>query len=373
MREAIQNTKHILYRLKTSILHKSSIARWIKSKIWNSPAPGTVEVVFREEQNISSYFDWEDLNDSNARDKLKSFTERYAGEPNVVYNVVGDIIIEPEFGLAIKKGRQLISESGTLSHIFLKPSFVKYLIQYFIRRRFTHYDAVIHCDGFAGLNLCHFVYDTINPILFLADRGMISKDSPLLISEKVYSRPYFRYVLGTTFFGDLNWVVQKSNEWIKVKSFKKAFVSMEIFKSTYRIFEQTKNPHRKIFLSRKSNFQRNIKNMDRLWTILKPYDFELIFAEDLSYEEQVKLFREVKYFVGIHGAGLTNLLHSAIPSINVLEIFSESLIHASFYRFLKILGVNYYDAIVGSEFDINWNFTIDENIFETKIRKLMTQ
>jgi capsular polysaccharide biosynthesis protein len=232
---------------------------------------------------------------------------------------------------------------------------------------------IIHCDGFAGLNLCHFVYDTINPILFLLERGMITRMSPLLISEKIYTRPYFKFVLNNTHLGELNWVVQKGNEWIKIKSFRKAFVSMEIFKSTYKFFQGVKNPHRKIFLNRKAYFQRNIKNINLLFDILNHYGFEFVFAEDLTYEEQVKLFRDVKYFVGIHGAGLTNLLHSDIPAICVLEIFSESYVHASFYRFLKILGVKYYDAIAGSKFDLNWNFTIDEKAFERRVQKLIAQ
>lgn len=148
---------------------------------------------------------------------------------------------------------------------------------------------------------------------------------------------------------------------------------MEIFKLTYKIFQGVKNPHRKIFLNRKAYFQRNIKNIDRLLIILNRHGFEFVFAEDLSYEDQIKLFRDVKYFVGIHGAGLTNLLNSEIRSICVLEIFSESYVHASFCRFLKILGIKYYDAIAGSKFDLNWNFTVDEKAFELRVQKLVAQ
>ena len=373
MKESIQNIKHILYRLKTLFFHQSLPALCIKSKIWNVPSPGTLEILFREEQNISHYFKWEELDDSVSKNKLIDFTERYAREPNIVYCAKGDIIIEPEFGLAIKQGRQFIPQSGTLSHIFLRPSLIKYLKHFYFNKRYTYYESVIHCDGFAGINLCHFVYDTINPILFLLERGMITKASSVLISEKIFMRPYFQYIISNSPLGELNWVVQKSDEWIKVKSFTKAFVSMEIFKSTYEIFKGIKNPHRKIFLNRRAYFQRNIKNIDRLLIILNRYGFEFIFAEDLSYEDQIKLFRDVKYFVGIHGAGLTNLLNSEIRSICVLEIFSESYVHASFYRFLKILGIKYYDSMAGSKFDLNWNFTIDEKAFELRIQKLIAQ
>jgi capsular polysaccharide biosynthesis protein len=147
---------------------------------------------------------------------------------------------------------------------------------------------------------------------------------------------------------------------------------MEIFPETYRLFAAEKKPYRKIFLNRKSFFQRNIKNIKRIEEILQGKGFEMIYAEDLSYEKQVELFREVKYFVGIHGAGLTNLLHSKIDELYVLEIFSESLVHASFYRFLEMLHIKYYDAIVGSAFDINWNFTIDENKFRERVELMLS-
>jgi capsular polysaccharide biosynthesis protein len=148
---------------------------------------------------------------------------------------------------------------------------------------------------------------------------------------------------------------------------------MEIFHDAYKLCEGPKNPHRRIFLNRKSFYQRNIKNIDKLTEILKRYDFESIYAEDLSYEQQVAMFRETKYFVGIHGAGLTNLLFSDIQSLRVLEIFSESLVHASFYRFLEMLGVAHYDAITGTPFDINWNFTVDETQFESQIKTLISK
>ena len=371
MNNFIQKSRHILYRLKTQLFYESRFAVWMNRRIWMEPADGKVTEIYHEAQDILPYFKFDELEDVLARVKLRNFTERYAKEPNVIYEASGDFIVEPEFGLAIQRGRHLIRQSGTLSHPSLKPGLVKYLIHYYFVRKYTFYPTLILCDGFAGQNLCHFIYDTINPILFMHQKRMLTDDIPILVSEKIFQKPFFQYLLKNTVMGALPWKQQGRNEWIKTKRFQKPFVSMEIFKSTYKILEGPKRPYRKIFLNRKSNFQRNIKNIGAITEILKKYEFELIFAEELSYENQVKLFREVKWFVGIHGAGLTNLLHAEIPDLRVLEIFSESLVHASFYRFLKILNVQYYDAIVGDAFDINWNYAVDESNFESKIIKLL--
>jgi hypothetical protein len=371
MKDFFTKSRHFLYRLKTRIFEQSLPAIWIKDKIWNVPSPGVVTVLFKEEQDILHHFPWTDLEDGISKTKLREFTVRYAKEPNIIYHIKGDLVIEPDFGLVINKGRQFVKESGTLSHLFLKPSLFKYIKHSYFRRNYTEYETLIHCDGFVGINLCHFVYDTINPILFMYERKMITKDSPILISEKVFQTSFFQFFLKNTSLGELRWIVQKNNEWISVKEVKKAFVSMEIFKATYGLLSIEKNPRRKIFLNRKTSFQRNITNIDRLMPILHHYGFEEVYAEDLSYAEQVKLFSEVKFFVGIHGAGLTNLLHADISSLHVLEIFSESYVHASFYRFLRILDVKYYDAISGTSLDLNWNYKVHPHEFELKLKKMM--
>jgi len=371
MREDVQKLRHILYRLKQKLVDTSATARWIKSKIWIKPAPGVVTEVYRQDQDISRYFDWSDLNDKIARTKLREFTERYAREPDVVYLVKGDLVIEPRHGLAIQEGRQFVAESGTLSHIYLKPSYFRYLRHRLFNRKYSSFDSIVHCDGFAGMNLCHFIYDTVNPVLFMYRRGMITTRDPILISEKIYQKPYFQYFLRSTFMGELNWLRQKEGEWFRVREFRKAFVSMEIFKETYSLIKAPYRPGRKIFLNRRSKYQRNIKNLPELRLVLDKFGFETVCAEDLNYLQQVELFRDVKYFIGIHGAGLTNLLHSSIPDLRVLEIFTESLVHASFYRFLKMLGVGHYDAITGSTFDVNHNFTVDVKAFESKVADLL--
>jgi hypothetical protein len=372
MADSIQRFRHVAYRLKNRLLHESLPARRLRGWIWKKPQPGVVQTVFREEQDISHYFDWKDI-DGLAATRLRGFTEKYAREPNIVYEFRGDLVIEPMYGLTINKGRQYIRESGTLSHLFLTPSLVKHLVHRLLGRPYTQYDKLIHIDCFAGTNLCHFIYDVVNPALFLYERGMITITDRLLIGEKVYRKPFFQYFLAHTILGKFNWVVQKDNEWIKAKEIRRPFVSMEIFKSTYAMLRHDVKPHRKIFLDRRGQHQRNIRNILGIKAVLDSHGFETVYAEDLSYEDQVSLFRTVKYFVGIHGAGLTNLLHARIPELRVLEVFPANVVHASFYRFLRILDVGYYDALAGSEADIHWSFTVNEDEFKEKVDRMMLQ
>jgi len=65
---------------------------------------------------------------------------------------------------------------------------------------------------------------------------------------------------------------------------------------------------RKIYVSRAKAKLRKIQNEKELIKILENYSFEIIFSEELSFWEQVKLFQESKYFITPHGAGLVNML-----------------------------------------------------------------
>ena len=367
-----ERLKHILYRFKTKVFLQSAPARFIWSKLWKNPLAANVNVLYEQKNNILPYFDFAKLEEGVGRQKLKEFTERYADEPDIVYQITGEIIIEPEYGLGIMQGRRFIRQTKSLSHPFLKPALFKYLRHRLFVRKYRDFDTIIHCDGYAGTNLCHFIYDTINPLLLLHATGKVDMTLPVLINEKIYNKPFFQYCRQLGVLRNINWLVQGKNDWIRVKKIYKPFVSMEVFPEVYKLLEGPKAPGRKVFLNRKSFYQRNIKNIKSIEAILSENGFEMVYAEDLSYEQQVHLFREVKYFVGIHGAGLTNLLHSKIEELRVLEIFSESLVHASFYRFLEILQIKYYDAIVGSTFDINWNFEIDEQKFRDKLYKLLS-
>lgn len=68
------------------------------------------------------------------------------------------------------------------------------------------------------------------------------------------------------------------------------------------------NRSRRLWVSRKKAGRRYIQNEDSLLEILKKYNFEVVYAEDLTFYEQVNLFHQASIIAGIHGAGLTNMM-----------------------------------------------------------------
>lgn len=63
---------------------------------------------------------------------------------------------------------------------------------------------------------------------------------------------------------------------------------------------------RRLFLARKAT--RRVSNMDAIEPVLRKHGVEVVTAEGLSFDEQVRLFAGASLLVGAHGAGLTNAI-----------------------------------------------------------------
>lgn len=64
----------------------------------------------------------------------------------------------------------------------------------------------------------------------------------------------------------------------------------------------------KIYISRAPAGRRRIVNEDEVTSILLRFGFEILRAEELSFEQQVRICSRARYIVSNHGAGLTNML-----------------------------------------------------------------
>ncbi|NDK55511.1 glycosyltransferase family 61 protein [Pontibacter fetidus] len=124
---------------------------------------------------------------------------------------------------------------------------------------------------------------------------------------------------------------------------------------------------KRIYISRANAKTRRVLNEQELLPILAKHNFEIVRAEELSYQEQVQLFYTTETIVAPHGAGLTNLLFS--ENCKVLEFHPSNLIKTHYFLLCKGLGFE-YSAIVGSVGDMRENYTIDVPQVERWLSKL---
>jgi capsular polysaccharide biosynthesis protein len=103
---------------------------------------------------------------------------------------------------------------------------------------------------------------------------------------------------------------------------------------------------RRIFLTRAKARGRYIENMTELSDILTRSGIEEIDTDGLSTQQQVDLFSTCELVIGIHGAGLANLIFRRNATCTVLEIFPPGEVVVSFPWLADQLGFR-YDALSG--------------------------
>ena len=101
--------------------------------------------------------------------------------------------------------------------------------------------------------------------------------------------------------------------------------------------------HKRVFISRANASKRRCTNEDELKKSLRNYNFEFISLEGLSLEEQHQVFASSEAVVGIHGAGLANIVSCKTGTI-VIEIVSDSEQQWHYYLMSDVLGLKHAHA-----------------------------
>lgn len=104
------------------------------------------------------------------------------------------------------------------------------------------------------------------------------------------------------------------------------------------------NKPKNIYLSREKSASRFIENEKELLIFLKKYNFETIYAEDLTLVEQIQYFANAEVILSQHGAGLANIAFCK-PKTKIIEIYNDkmkSILDTSYWRISSDLNLNHY-------------------------------
>jgi len=98
----------------------------------------------------------------------------------------------------------------------------------------------------------------------------------------------------------------------------------------------------KIYISRRHAAKRRIVNEDEITRVLSAFGFQTIYAEELSFAQQVQVCSRARYIVSNHGAGLTNMLFMPEAG-SVLELrHREDRINNCYFTLSSALNLNYF-------------------------------
>lgn len=285
---------------------------------------------------------------------------------------VKQAIVEPDYGFVVVGFRTIVRQSVT--HEKLLPSAWR-----FLRRKAQstdHVQTAMLFDGHPGINYFHFFADTINKLWVF--EKYLDAGIALLISEDTYRTKYFQELSQIPFLRGLNWVLIKKNQYMKVDNLylvKPQPYEVKLWHRTLQLLQPHIKPNKKrrIFLNRNQSKGRYISNMGDILPVLKKYHFELIDTDGWSLIEQIALFSETDFLIGLHGAGLTNIMFSFKNPLHIIEINPPNRIACQYYWLANIFGYS-YNCILGDVEDNQTKellmiegFTVDSKKLEEAI------
>ncbi|HMJ67959.1 MAG TPA: glycosyltransferase family 61 protein [Cyclobacteriaceae bacterium] len=98
--------------------------------------------------------------------------------------------------------------------------------------------------------------------------------------------------------------------------------------------------NRRIYVSRRST-KRRVDNEDEVVIFLKPHGFEIVEFEKMTFTEQINLCSTSAIMVGLHGAGLTNMLFMSAAMV-VVELRRENEDNFCYQYLAQALNMRYH-------------------------------
>jgi hypothetical protein len=198
-----------------------------------------------------------------------------------------------------------------------------------------------------GDNFHHFLAEVVPLIIY--GQKIFGESVPMLIPAYYFKQPYIAPYLRLL---QVNWVTFESREQVLVSDLI-VFKNLSIALFNPQILDQIRFrlapnpasiPWRRVFISRAKARFRKVCDEEKLYHILKEKGFEILCLEDYAIEDQIRIFSETKFLIGIHGAGLTNMVYMPKGG-KVLElraITKETHIYNIFYVMACACGQDYF-------------------------------
>ena len=214
-------------------------------------------------------------------------------------------------------------------------------------------------DRFTKFNVCHFLLDKL---------GRVQEYSDLPIESYVVFDQN-NYVKNVCSLLDIALTsLPENDEPIVTYQFDTLYLSSSVFKyihpgQNYRsevldamhllnkqVEVNSKSDIQRIYIDRSNSPSRKIVNNDEFLALLKRYNFNALSIEDYTFEEQVNLFRGANVVIGVHGAGLTNMVFSEPGKATMLEVLPPLCATSDYWKLAAAYGFS-YDAFIADDLD----------------------
>lgn len=188
----------------------------------------------------------------------------------------------------------------------------------------------INLIGAASFNYYHLVIEILSRLTFV-DYCEEYRDYPILVDEIVlkipqyhtalnainkYGHPIIKLEKGKKYLIE-DLIQPSSNVWMPTNLYKRQMIRIDDFlmadsvlrniRESVTLYKE-KAPWRKIFISRKNSQAVRLKNEEQIRELFKENGYEIIYTEEMSFQQQIECFGQSKIIVASSGAALTNIL-----------------------------------------------------------------
>ena len=261
-----------------------------------------------------------------------------------------NVLASPE-GLLFK-GTDILPESFAFpNHLdeWRFRSVVKFLVKnYAFRRRRTIEHESLWITDYWSTGYFHWVTDVLTRLWVVRDR---LRALVLVLPGTYQTREHVQSSLRV--FGATNVDFIKSREVVECRSLvmpshtaPSGHFNDDAIRGVRHLllsaYGDTSGQEERLYISRRRAGRRRIINEAEVETVLHRFGFTTLHAEELSFEEQVRICSRARYIVSNHGAGLTNMLFMTEGG-SVLELRHESdRINNCYFTLSSALDLNYF-------------------------------
>lgn len=250
------------------------------------------------------------------------------------------------------KGAKMLPESFAYAFEFdewKRRSVWKFLVtNHFLRKRRRIDTPVLWITDYWSKAYFHWVTDALTRLYAVRDR---LDQLTLLLPSEFATRDFVTSSLNVFHVKNVEFI--KQNEVVECRAllmpthtapsghFRDEVIS-GVRATLLAAFGESSEAGERVYISRRHAGRRRIVNEDELVPVLKKFGFEIVCAEEFSFEQQVQLFSNARYIVSNHGAGLTNMLFMREGG-SVLELRHLSdYVNNCYFILASALGLKYY-------------------------------
>jgi hypothetical protein len=266
--------------------------------------------------------------------------------------------IEPVWGYIFTENGILLEDSLEPNFYHPKatwriamPSYISCLKAIRNRGNVVRYPLAISLRHFWEWNYYHFYLDVLGKLALLKDNDLLS-GIPIILGRYALELQFVSEIINTGYLKDLNWVIQDNfyvyaDRAIYLKTHQSYRKRIDLIMDLMNVPDCSNPSNNRTFLTRLGNSARKITNGEEVSKYLAQRGFDVVDTQDMPLRQQIDIFSKTGILVGIHGAGMTNIIFRRHNALKVLELHPNCLRHKDHERIGQEFGYS-WDTLAGT-------------------------